>query len=525
MLDVQGWLACPGCGAWAGREAMCPRCGAVRGGRVPLDQSDGDGSWVVATRGGADEVLRALEVRPGVDLDVLERVGAARRVVEAVGASGGGAPVSLWLDLRPAEAGHVARRSRNANVQDTVFVLPWLLVRGSALEARLVRTVHQRVRKGFVRGAAQSTTAGRLDELLVVGSGGALRRPVGRLDRIAGLDWRALGLDPDAPEPAAWPATAPGQAASGGRAPVLVGLVAALALLWVCPLLVRPFVPADADAALARRDREELRTLLAAPQPWAPAVDFAITLGAAARDEVREGLVSPDAWTRVNALVAGAHVLERPERLRRLVDAARRDKAPGGEVRAVALELLAGEGDPGATHLTRLIRAAELEPALRTQALLLLADRDPPRAGFEALELVARIPPVERLRRACYQVLGSPEAAARDPLRAREVLEIGAIEDPDVACRVRAAWSLANVGPTDARVQACLLAALGPSLGLSPPLQPAQLETQGLLARAVARSRPPRLVLAALLAHPGVGAPAARVLRRGLDASAETAGD
>jgi hypothetical protein len=497
---------------------MCPRCGAVRGGRVPLDQSEGDGAWVVATRGAADEVLRALEVRPGVDLDVLERVGAARRVVEAVGAPGApGAenpPVSLWLDLRPAEAGHVARRTRNANVQDTVFVLPWLLVRGRELEARLVRTVHQRVRKGFMRGGAQTTTAARLDELLVVGPGGALRRPIGRLDRIAGLDWRALGLDQDAPEPAPWPATAPGQAGSGGRAPLLVGLVATLALLWVAPLLVRPFVPRDPAEALARRDREELRALLAAPQPWPLAVDYAITVGAPATDEVRLGLASREPWTRVNSLVAAANLFERPERLRRFVEVARRDRV--AEVRAVALELLAAEGDLGATHLTRLIRAAELEPGLRRQALLLLADRDPPRAGAEALELVARIPPVEPLLRACYQVLGTPEAAARDPARAREVLELGTLGRDDAASRVRAAWSLANVGPPDERTHAILLAALGPSLGLSPPVHPGHLETQGLFMRALVRSRPPQAVLTALAAHPGVGPQAARVLRRAL---------
>ncbi len=333
MLDVQGWLACPGCGAWGGREALCPRCGAVRGGRVPLDQSPGDGSWVLAARGDPGEVLKALELRPDVDGDVVERVGAARRVIEAIPP----APVAVWLDLRPPEAGHVARRTRGVNVQDTVFVLPWLLLRQGTREARVVRTVHQRVKKGLVRGAGASTTTGRLDELLVVGPEGTLRRPVGRLDRLAGVDWS--DLEPDAPEPAPLPPTAPGQPGAGGRAPVLTGLLASAVLLGLCPLLVRPFTPGDPARGEATRTRA-LASLLAADEGLAPdRVDQVVAFGEEARDAVRAALRRDEPWTQVQALVAASAVLERPERLRALAGAARRREASSA-VRATAIELL-----------------------------------------------------------------------------------------------------------------------------------------------------------------------------------------
>lgn len=514
MLDVQGWLACPGCGAWGGREALCPRCGSVRGGRVPLDQSPGDGGWVLAARGDAGEVLKALELHPDVDGDVVERVGAARRVIEAVPADDGAAPVALWLDLRPAEAGHVARRSRSANVQDTVFVLPWLLLRQGAREARLVRTVHQRVKKGFVRGAAQSTTTARLDELLVLGPEGSLRRPVARLDRLAGVDWR--GLDPDAPEPSPLPPTAPGQPGAGGRAPVLTGVAVAALLLGVCPLLVRPFAPQDPAREERARTRALTRLLVAEDGPAPERVEQVASFGIDARDAVRTALAHEGAWTQVQALVAGTAVLERQERVRRLVRAARR-RDGSSEVRAVAIDLLSREGDLGATHLVGLLRAAELEPAARGQALLALLDHDPARAGAEAMRLLGRLPPPTSLRRACLQALGAPGAVdARARPRALEHLEAAVLQEVDEACRARATGSLAALGRGERRAQACLLGAFATTLGLSPPPSRAHSERQARLARALVRAGLTGVSLEALLAHPGLGEPAEIVLTRAL---------
>lgn len=517
MLDVQGWLACPGCGAWGGREALCRRCGAVRGGRVPLDQSPGDGGWVLAARGGPAEVLRALELRPDVDGDVVERVGAARRVLEG-GADPAGAPdlqLALWLDLRPARAGQVARRSRNANVQDTVFVLPWLLLRHGAREARVVRTVHQRVRTGFVRGAGERTTTARLDELHLFGPEGGLRRPLGRLDQLEELDWTAL--EPDAPEPGPLPATAPGRPGAGGRAPLLTGLLAAAVLLGVCPLLVRPFAPLAPEQVAAARTQALWGLLAAADGPSPAAVDQVTSFGEDARDAVRAAFARPEPWAQVHALVAGAAVFERQERVRRLAQGARR-RDGHAQARAVAVDLLAREGDLGGTHLVGLVRAAELEPAARVQALLALLDLDVARAGATALHQVRGLPPATPLRRACLQALGAPGAVgARDRGAALDVLGQAAVRDVDPSCRGRAAWSLAVLAPGERRTQALLLGALGSTLGLSPPREREPRAHQALLARALVRSGLPPSALQGLSRHPGLGEPAATVLARALE--------
>lgn len=502
MLDVQGWLACPGCGAWAGGEALCPGCGAARGARVPLDQSPGDGSWVLSARGEPDAVLQALEVRGDVDRDVLERVGVARRVVE-----GAGQPVSLWLDLRPAEAGHVARRTRNPGAQDTVFVLPWLLLRRGDAEARLVRTVHQRVRRAFVRGGAETTTSARLDELVVLGPTGARRRPVARLERLGALDWAAA--DDDAPEPAPLPPTAPGQPGAGGRAPLALGLAAAGLLLGLVPLGLGVVVgggdrEVDRTRALAAR--------LEAPGPSPERVDEVVAFGAEARGAVRVAARAGGPWAQVHALVAGAAVLEPPERVRLLAASADRpDAGPG--LRATAVDLLAAEGDRGAAHLVRLARTPGRDPGDRADALRALLRHDPARAGAVALDLLAGDPPTP-LRRACLQALGATGAVrGRAVARARDLLDRAVAADPDPGCRDRAAWALAGLVPGDARAQARLLAALGGTLALSPPAGREARERQALLCRALVRAGLPATALDGLRAHPGLAAPAARALR------------
>ncbi|MCO5167614.1 MAG: hypothetical protein M9894_14800 [Planctomycetes bacterium] len=507
MLDLQGWLACPGCGAWGGSEALCPGCGAARGPRVPLDQSPGDGGWVLAARGDPDAVLAALDVRSDADRDVLERVGVARRAVE-----GAGQPVSLWLDLRPAEAGHVARRSRNPGAQDTVFVLPWLLLRRGDEEARLVRTVHQRVRRAFVRGGAETTTTSRLDELVVLGPSGTRRRPVARLDRVGALEWGA-GAD-DAPEPAPLPPTAPGQPGAGGRAPLLLGLLAAALLVGAVPLGLGVLVHGPAGRSGDARARA-LAARLEAPGPVPERVDEVVALGLDARAAVRLAARSGGDWAQVHALVAGAAVLERAERLRLLAASADRPDARP-ELRQAALDLLAGEGDLGGTHLARLARARAHEPEARAEALRGLLRQDPARGGRVALDLLdAGVPPA--LRRACLQALGAPGAVrGRDTRRALAALDRAVADDDDPGCRDRAVWALANVGAGDERALARLLAALGPTLGLSPPTAREARERQALRCRALVRAGLPPAAAEALAAHPGLGAPAARALRGGL---------
>lgn len=511
MLGVQGWLGCPGCGAWGGREALCPRCGAVRGDRVPLDQSPEGGGWILAARGDVAEVRGALELRPDAEVsaDASERLAVARRLLEAAPGDPA-APVSLWLDLRPAQAGHVGRRRSNAGVQDTVFVLPWLVLRREGREARIVRTVHQRAKRGLAGGTGPSTTVAGLDELVLLGPEGSARRPVARLERLTALDW--AGLDPTTPEPAPLPPTAPGLPGAGGRAPLLAGLVAAAVLLGVCPALVRPFTLGDPDHVRGARARA-VAALLEAERELVPdAADQVIALGADAREGVRAALRHDAPATRARALVAAASVLDRQERLRRLVEALR-DPAGAAEVRGVAVELLGREGDLGATHLVAALRAAELEVATRAQALRVLVDHDPARAGAEALRLLgspARAAPP--LRRACLQALGAPGAVRPDDRgRALGLLERALNDDPDPACRERALGAFAGLGRGDPAVRARLLGLFAATLGPSPP---GDLAWQAQLAGALVRAGAPAEMLATLRAHPGVGEPARRALAR-----------
>ncbi len=164
------------------------------------------------------------------------------------------------------------------------------------------------------------------------------------------------------------------------------------------------------------------------------------------------------------------------------------------------------------------MRAPALEPPARAQALLLLLDHDRPRAGAEALRLLdGTFPPVVPLRRACLQVLGAPGAVrAASRARALELLEASAEHEVEPACRARATWSFASLGHGDPSVQARLLAAFGPTLGLTPPASPAVVERQEQLARALVRAGLSSGGLGSLLDHPGLADPARAALRRGL---------
>jgi hypothetical protein len=209
--------------------------------------------------------------------------------------------------------------------------------------------------------------------------------------------------------------------------------------------------------------------------------------------------------------VAAARVLAPLERLRLFERLARRDADE--EVQAAALDLLGREGDAGATILARFVRTSDVGAALRAQALRLLVDVDPARAGDEASGLLGSVVPADaRLRRACLQALGAPAAAGRAPGRTAFLLDRALERDRDLACRARAAWSRAGLSAVDSQVRARLLCALGATLGAAPPTAPDEAAAQRILALAAARAGLPRPVLEALLGHPGLSPDAARAL-------------
>ncbi|MBX3466536.1 MAG: hypothetical protein KF878_06520 [Planctomycetes bacterium] len=502
MLDVQGWLACPGCGAWAGGEALCPGCGAARGARVPLDQSPGDGSWVVSARGEPEAVLQALEVRGDVDRDVLERVGVARRVVE-----GAGQPVSLWLDLRPAEAGHVARRTRNPGAQDTVFVLPWLLLRRGDAEARLVRTVHQRMRRAFVRGGAETTTSARLDELVVLGPTGARRRPVARLDRLGALDWSAA--DDDAPEPAPLPPTAPGQPGAGGRAPLALGLAAAGFRCWASCRWASAW--SSGEAAAPRRD-PRARRAARTPGPSPERVDEVVAFGAGARDAVRVAARSGGPWAQI---ARARRRRGRPRAARAGAPPGRQRRPPGRQpgLRATAIDLLATEAFPQRhAHRTSFAARARGPRARRATAPTLRALlRHDPRAGRSPSTCSPASAPTP-LRRACLRALGATGAVRgarrrshpRPPRPRRR-------RRPGPRLPRPRGWALAGLVPGDARAGA----APGRARRHAGALAAGRARSVSGRRCSAGRSSAPgcRRPLDGLRAHPGLAAPAARALR------------
>jgi hypothetical protein len=398
MIDVRRWLACPTCGARGDGGNVCPGCGATRGARVALDRAGGDGRWVVAVRGPRDTVLQELGPEPGADADQLARLAAARRVLEGLAPG----PVSLWLDLRPAAAGAVARKGPSpAGGETTSFVLPWLLVRADGgREARIVRRAQARPRRG------QPPATFALDELLLRGPSGAVRRPLrgpGRLDRV---DWGAL--DPATPPPGPLPQTAPADPRTAGTAPVASGLTFAALLLVAAPFLLGAFVPEGRASRERRQAAAYLAALSRRVDPDAVAsIETALPphLGrqvarAAARDRGSEA-------SRRNGLAAAARLLGPAERRRLLVGARDDERGRGRAARPWRSSPGRGRSAPR-TWRTR-PGLSVLEDEVRAQALRDLMDVSTARlAAAEALHLLGLSISLPNLRAAAFSALAVP---------------------------------------------------------------------------------------------------------------------
>lgn len=511
VIDVRRWLACPTCGVRGDGGNVCPGCGATRGARVALDRASGDGRWVVAVRGPRDVVLQELGPEPGADADQLARLAAARRVLEGLAPG----PVALWLDLRPAAAGAVARKGPSpAGGETTSFVLPWLLVRADGgREARIVRRSQARPRRG------QPPATYSLDELLLRGPAGAIRRPLrgpGRLDRV---DWGAL--EADTPPPGPLPQTAPADPRTSGTAPVSSGLTVAALLLVAVPFLLGAFVP-EGRAARERRTAEAyLIALSRRVDPDAVAsIDTALP-PRLAREVARTAASNAlDPVARRNGLAAAARYLEPAER-RRLLVSARHDVRV--EVGCEAMTLLAREGPLGAAQLADAAGSSVLDDEVRAQALRDLIDLAPRLAAAEALHLLRLSILLPNLRGAAFSALAVPGAAA-DAVAARRML-MNTLELGSPLDRGRAGWALPSVAPVDTQTRVSLLVATGRTLddAIDPSgayQLPDVLRAQEVLVGAMLRAEVPTPWLRSVSAHPGL---VSRAARRVLDAALRAA--
>lgn len=507
MIDVRRWLACPTCGVRGDGGNVCPGCGATRGARVALDRAGGDGRWVVAVRGPRDVVLQELGPEPGADADQLARLAAARRVLEGLAPG----QVALWLDLRPAAAGAVARKGPSpAGGETTSFVLPWLLVRADGgREARIVRRSQARPRRG------QPPATFSLDELLLKGPTGAIRRPLrgpGRLERV---DWGAL--EANTPPPGPLPQTAPADPRTAGTAPLASGLTVAALLLVAVPFLLGATVP-EGRAARERRTAQAYLTALSRRVDPDAVASIETALPPRLAREVARRAVADD-WNllaRRNGLAAAARFLDPAER-RRLLVGARRDERI--EVGCQAVALLAREGPLGAAHLADAAGASVLEDEVRAQALRDLIDLAPRLAAAQALHLLRLSITHPNLRAAAFSALAVP-GATTDVVNARRLLlttlELGGPLD-----RGRAGWALPAIAPVDTQARVSLLMATGRTLddAIDPNgayQRPEVLRAQEVLVGALLRAEVPTAWLRSVGAHPGFVSPGAR---RVLDAA------
>lgn len=364
---------------------VCPGCGAARGGLVPLDQGTGESSSLPRWEGPPGQVEAALAGRssePGVTPDARARLGFARRLLELLPA---GTEASVWLDLRPASAGPEAAPAQRDGTR--LVRLPWLVLRTGAHEARVVRVAS--VRRGMVfRGGQVGPGAGpALDELTLTGPGGSARRTLR-----AGAPLTALPpLDPVTPPPGPLPASAPGESGESGVA-ALVQVAAGMLLLLGLGLGLE-------------------RAVAAAPPPPPPEQ---LVVGA---------LGDLDPVVR-RAAVLDAGRLPPLTRARLLRSAAERDDDP--QVRSLALEVLAGEGELGATCLALVHRNGGPPLGTRLQALRLLRGMDDPRAGRLASAGLRQGGAHPRLRVAWADTLA--EGAAPAELH-------GLLEDPEPLVR------------------------------------------------------------------------------------------
>lgn len=494
MLSSQ-LLPCATCGAWAGSGPLCVGCGAGEGERVPLDESPGDGRWIVSVGGRPDVVLSLLDdLDPPNPREALTRIGAARRLVRALGDE----DVWLVIDLRRPEVGHVARSKRRGSSEVIHYLLPWLVARTGSVEVRLLRYAYRKRQRTFASNRVNTEQVEyHLDELQVRTPAGCLRRPVRVLTSLATLDLDAV--DPNVPGvDRPLPATAPGSP-HGQGAPLAAGALVSATLAALVVVL----------ALLAPAPRP-------APEGWQE-LQAALTSGRATPTAVRAGLLASGVETRRQALVA-ARVLDSPERVRALRAAV---ADPDPEVRETALKQLKDrEGELGAATLAG-IYARTPRPAVRRQALRLLITLDDPRAHLLALQsLTGDIAGLEAGdRRLACQALGSlaDKPAVRSDPRVAEALLDG-LRDADPGVRAQAGFALTSSQiVTPARARPSLLLAFRRTLQETlvsprPPLRAALL-TLGSSCAAVGAGRQ---AFAEALAAPNLPGPLRRIFQRRL---------
>jgi hypothetical protein len=380
-----------------------------------------DGHWLLAWRGTPAEIGARLADATRARPEACGRLQAAADVVRALPVA---EPAAVWLDLRAAEAGHLVRAARRGHFQHRYLLLPWLVARGGGLELRLVRYAHRRLQRNFSGGELVSeSVGGELDELIALGPEGGLRRPLQTLSQLVDLE---LDLDPAVPVPAVLPATAPAVGA-GHQGAVLSGAVLALILFLAAPLFLAVV------GGLGRAPAPAVEPLLAPLARWMPPAAFARV--AASRPEVVQALArracgESEAWTRRHGLALACAALGEEERLQWLVAASERDPSLG--VRLLAVDLLADEGDRGATRLCQLQADPAAPAEVRQQAHRRLVDLGDPRA-------------LELARRGLASAQTTP-AMRRTLARAFEHADdadlLGWLEHSDPHVRAAARWAL-----------------------------------------------------------------------------------
>lgn len=418
---------------------MCVGCGTARSADlVSLEHTPGDGRWIQIHRGAPEKLLEAL-CAPSDLPDRAEanaRIAAARIVLQSLKGE-----VSLAIDLRSAENGHVSRVKRRGSSVESFYVLPWLIARSADADVRIVRHAHRKIQRSFGERVNTDASTFEMDEVWVRRGGSTSRRP---LRRLASLGQAHLaGGSADVP---GWerslPPTAPGFGAGAGQASLAQGFALALVLLVLLPLGL---------SHLAEPDPGVLPDTLIIPR--------------LAPDGVREAFQQTDRWSRRKALVAAA-ALDFGERWRMLRSTAA-DPGSDLDVRLQAVDLL-GDTDLGATTLVDLdrrlsaagvrwnsrLRGSQIPPktrallrqalgeaeGVRLQALRRLASLGDPRAVLVARGGLAGGGSTT-LRRAWAQTLGG--APAGDPGSIRRL--VTCLEDIDPGVRGQAGWALVQV--------------------------------------------------------------------------------
>lgn len=493
-------LPCSTCGAWAGEGALCAGCGAARAGQelVRLDQSHGDDRWVLRRRGTPESLAASLEAAVNNAPDPEE---AGRRAGIARGVLRGLAPdrdVSLWLDLRAPEAGHLAKSKRRGSNEEFYWLLPWLALRwseaGAPVRAWVIRVTHVRRRRSFgSAGVEDQATRFSLDELRVEQEGrGRLRRPLRSPASPTSL--ATSQLDPQVPAWEPLPLTAPRSAHAVGAPLLAGGLVSALVLILI-PLLLS-LTPAAPRAE--------------PPGDWR-ALQAALTSGTPTAAVVRLGLVDESGDRRREALVA-AHVLPAQER-RRALRAAVHDRDP--RVQEVALELAARDGERGGGLLAAVVsgeRGSARDTERRLQALRLLVGRKDVRVAPLAVHGLRDGGAPRALRRGWVQALSEAQVRSEAVVRAL----MTALRDSDPVLKAQAGWALVRLAPEHidavARAWAQMIDALA-----GEPATPESERAIVTMARAMAEAAPgrARVALRRILAADSAALP--RRLRRRLE--------